>query len=302
MIHFVIVQFILLSSLNAHAFNCMHRGLQEQVNQITKISWVEEPGELGRRTVEQYAIDKGTTKEAIQDRFAATGLLDCDGEKSTAQLSGDNSTISTVAHAFTDSKSCKKRDVSVRSCTFTVTTSKGKQTVYVSGMVGQGFKCPIKPRDSDDWAVLKLKNPIKGVKPYSLPKRDDGLKKGDKVVSVNAYNNDVFSVNKAGAKKFPKTIEECSDKFDHYDPVEVLYFQSTCDLAGGASGGTILKADSDVLMAIHKGNRDTYADVDAGRDGRSVHKPWAKGQWASYHVLVKGEFLETLRQATGLRE
>jgi hypothetical protein len=40
---------------------------------------------------------------------------------------------------------------------------------------------------------------------------------------------------------------------------------------------------------------DTDADVDAGRNGKSVHKSWVKGQWASYHVLVKGD----LRQATG---
>jgi hypothetical protein len=282
----------------------MHRGLEQQVKQLTtNISWVEENGELGRRTVEQYAVDKGTAKEIIQDRYAATGLLECNGYKATAQLSGDNSTITTVAHTFVDSNTCKKKPANVSDCTFTVTTSKGKQTVNVSEMFGHGFKCPKRPRDSDDWAVLKLKDPIKGVKPYSLPRSGDGLKKGDKVVSVNAYNNDIFTVNKAtGKKKFPKTIEECSDKVNHYDPVEILYFQSTCDLAGGASGGTILKADSDVLMAIHKGNLDTDAEVAAGRDGKSVHKPWVKGQWASYHVLVKGEFLETLRQATGLRE
>jgi hypothetical protein len=282
----------------------MHRGLQEQAKQMmTNISWVEEAGELGRRTVKQYAADQNTTEEEIQDRYAATGLLDCNGSKSTAQLTGDNSTISTVAHDFTNPLTCKKKSNGLNTCTFTVITSQGEQTVDVSEMIGQGFKCPASPNVSDDWAVLKLKNPIRGVKPYRLPKKSDRLKVGDKLVSVNAYNNDVFTIDrKTKEKKFPKTIEDCTRKIDHEETVTASYIESTCDLAGGASGGSILKPGSDVLMAIHRGNDDSAAETAAGRAGHSVHKPYRESEWASYHILVADEFLDTLRRATGQRD
>jgi hypothetical protein len=166
-------------------------------------------------------------------------------------------------------------------------------------MVGQGFRCPPKPNNGDDWTVLKLKNPIQGVKPYRLPSPRDRLKPGDTIVSVNAYNNDFFIVDKrTGEKKHPKTIEDCTRKSDHYETMTTMYIESTCDLAGGASGGTVLKEASDVLMAIHHGNDDTAAEITAGRGGKSVRKSYKGSEWASYHVLVAGEFLATLLLAT----
>jgi hypothetical protein len=266
---------------------------------IAHVSWVEAPGELGRRTVEQYALDHQTTKNEVLDRYAATGVIECKGYKGSAQLTGDNSTISTAAHVFSNPETCKKNVASVSSCTFSVTTSLSKQTVNISRMVGQGFKCPAIPKwIGDDWAVLKLTAPIDGVKPYRLPAANDRLKEGDKVISVNAYNNDVFTTDrKTRERRFPKTIEECTSKIGHYDPVELLSVETTCDQGHGASGGSLLKAGSDVLMAVHKGNDDTKRNVTAGENGRSVRKPYIESEWASYHVLVAGEFLATLKRA-----
>lgn len=290
---------------DAAAFNCMHRGLQEHAKQLaTNVSWVEEPGEKGRRTTKQYAADHSTpdlkvTEEEIIDKFAATGLLECPGYKGTAQLSGDNSTISTSAHSFTDSETCLPRRGGPKTCTFTVTTSRGVHTEDVSELVGQGFKCPRIPNMSDDWAVLKLKNPIPHVKPYSLPAKNERLGPGDKLISVNARNNDFFTIDKTTKEKiYPKTIEDCAHKVNHYDPIAILYNETTCDLGAGASGGSILKGDN-VLVAIHKSNDDTKADNEAGKNGKSVRKPHSEGTWASYHVLLKGDFLETLKRATG---
>jgi hypothetical protein len=96
-------------------------------------------------------------------------------------------------------------------------------------VVGQGFKCSTIPRESDDWAVLKLERPVTGVKPYRLPAPNERLEKEDRIVSVNAYNEDVHTTDKGARRKwFPKTIEDCTNEVNHYDLVEILYFQSTC--------------------------------------------------------------------------
>ncbi|MBO4226643.1 hypothetical protein [Bradyrhizobium neotropicale] len=304
MIHFAIAQLILFSPANAHAFNCMHRGLQEQVNQMTKVGWVEEPGELGRRTEDEYATDHGKTFEEIQDRFAATGVLDCNGAKVTAQLTGDQSTISTVAHAFTDPKTCKKWDgVRADRCTFTVRSSQREQTVDVSGVVIQGFNCPAKPKASQDWAVLKLKTPLKGIRPYQLPKSYDHIDERDKVIAVNARNSDYFySDKKTGEKVYPKTIEDCTSKIGYPDPVEFKIVGSTCDPTPGASGGSILKSNSkgDILVALTRASDETPQEEELGRQGKPVRKPFKAHQWSGYSVAVTGDFLAALRRATGI--
>jgi hypothetical protein len=281
----------------------MHRGLQEQVKQFTNVAWVEEPGELDRRTENQYAIDHKTTVAEIQDRFAATGLLNCNGYKGSAQLTGDDMTITTSAHMFADSKTCKKHKNSTKGCTFTIKSSTEEKTVEVAGLFAQGFKCPSKPKNSDDWAVMKLKFPLKGVKPYRLPKSFDRLEEKEKVIAVNAYNDDYFYQDKAtGEKTYPKTIEDCTSKFGYAEPVEFKMFDSTCDPSPGASGGSILKSDSkgDILVAITKGGDETPNELKLGEKGAVISKPYKQGKWAGYHVPVKGEFLEALRQATGI--
>jgi hypothetical protein len=171
-------------------------------------------------------------------------------------------------------------------------------------MIAQGFKCPAVPKwTGDDWAVLNLENPIEDVTPYDLPELNGRRKPEDKVVSVNAYNDDFFLKDRrTGEKRFPKTIEDCTSKIGHYEPVEIHSFESTCDVGGGASGGSILKIDSNTLIAIHKGNDDGKTEVAAARIGHSVRRPYQEIKWASYQVLVRGEFLATLRQAIGVTE
>ena len=100
----------------AKAFNCVHRGLQEQARQIIKTAVVDEDG---RMTEEEYAAAKGVPPDVVRSRFAATGKLKCGKYEGTAQLTGDNQTITTSAHMFTNRENCQSL-VGPESCKFIV--------------------------------------------------------------------------------------------------------------------------------------------------------------------------------------
>lgn len=292
---------ISISSTQAFAFDALLHERAGSLGHLKKTAVIDEDG---RMTEEEYARAKAKSVEETRNRFGATGLLNCNGYRGSAQLTGDQMTISTSAHIFIEPRTCHPKNNNPRTCTFTVLTANGEQKAQVSSLVGWGFKCPTKPRGSQDWAVLKLKNPVVGVKAYRLPNRFDHIDVKEKIIAVNAFNRDFLRKTVTGEKKMVKSIEECESRFGYREPVKIMYFESTCDSSKGSSGGSILKANSkgDILVGITHGNDESAEERIRSENGDIVKKPYKEGEWASYHVAVAGEFLATLRRATGQTE
>lgn len=292
----IFTSFILLNSPAAFAINCMHKGLETQVrNMVEKVAIIEEEGEDGRRTEEEYAAENGVPVSEVQNRFAATGIIKCGKYTGTAQLTGSNDTITTVAHMFSGASECTP-GVPPESCTFTTKNGNDVQTEEISELVGKGFKCPKPPRKGDDWAVLKLRNSIKGVKPYRTPSLNENINADDKVISIAGSSDDFQRADKRMGKMiFPKSIESCQVK-----QIYLGLFASTCDFSGGNSGGSVLRQSEsgDVLLGISKGNNESKKERENALIKNIVRREkYNEGKWATYHVPVAGEFLDTIERA-----
>lgn len=66
-------------------------------------------GEDDRRTEEKYARENKMSLSQVQNRYAATGILTCEGSELTANLTLVNNLIVTSAHGFFNEVSCKQR-------------------------------------------------------------------------------------------------------------------------------------------------------------------------------------------------
>lgn len=249
----------------------------------------------GRMIEEEYARFKNVPLREIQDRFAASGVLSCSHFEGSAQLAGDNVTLVTSAHVLLDLKNCKPRN-KAGSCEFIVRNSKGEQIIPIATTVESGFACPQPRLISEDWAVLKLKAPIVGVKPYLLPKSFEIVDRKENVVAVNSINMDLKLERK-------KTIEECQGGSITAGEFGVGSFDSACAAPHGASGGATLKAygKGDVLVGITHGG-ETENEKKVGKKGEGFVKPPVQGQWESFHTAVAGKLLKTLRATTGQPE
>ncbi|HCX16617.1 MAG: hypothetical protein CL533_18395 [Afipia sp.] len=265
------------------------------------VAIVDEYDEEGRYTENEYAIKRGLSVPDVQTRFAATGIITCGKYRGSAQLTGNNDTITTSAHMFTGARDCDP-GTPPESCTFTTKKGNDTQTRRISKVVGNGFKCPGKQKTGNDWAVLKLQRPIERVEPYLLPSLSDFyIKTGDKIVSVAGMSIDFHRRHPTtGSKSFPKSIEDCQVGTVYYPLGKFSTFDTTCDFSGGASGGSILRASErgTVLLGINKGNNETLKERENARDNGIVRREkYSAGEYASYHVPVDGEFLKAIERA-----
>lgn len=293
-----------LNSEAALAGMFLHESVEEHSRSlVNRVAIIDEEGEEGRLTEEEYALKSGLPVLQIQTRFAATGVIKCGKYTGSAQLTGANDTITTSAHMFSGAENCAP-GVPAKSCTFTTRTGNDVQTQPISELVATGFKCPGKPRMADDWAVLKLQNPIRRVTAYSLPSLNDEINPGDKVISVSGSSVDFQRVaRKTGQTTFPKSIEGCQIKKPYFTLGVISLFESTCDFSGGNSGGSILRMSErgDVLVGISKSNDETEAErTSAARNNIVRRGKYSEGKWATYHVPVAGDFLNAIERANSV--
>lgn len=286
-----------ICSTNALDSNARSEDIYTSHHPIHKIAVIDDDG---RMTEEEYAQKKGVPVEEVQNRLAATGGLKCDNDSTSAQITGANDTITTVAHMF-KSKECAKRN-EPKKCSFTVKVGGKELTSLIASLADIGYKCP-GGRRKDDWAVLKLQTPI-GVKPYALPYSDEKIWPDDPVISIAATSTDFYRVAGRDSRAPPKSIEECQGRYPYFEDGLQVMFASNCDSSQGSSGGSMLRERKrhDVLMAITAGNKETAAQINrAERTGVPTSRAFAEGKWASYHIPLKGAFLEAVEKAIGGR-
>ncbi len=254
--------------------------------------------ENGRRTEEEFAAEKLKPLTAVQNRFAPTGILKCDGSELTAQLTGSTGVITTAGHGFMDMEKCKAI-ADPKSCVFTVKIGKSERVSKVSGMQGTGVECPNKNRAIDDWAVLKIDPPLEGITPYDIPESLD-IKEGQDVLAVSAQARDFYRIDPKTKKKYlPKSIEECQTKQTHGIQRTSLV-ESNCDFGRGASGGSLLRVVNgrDTLIGISIANRESETALrQAERRGTPNTGVYQPDKWTTFHVPLNAKFLETVKKA-----
>lgn len=257
-----------------------------------------------RRTEQQFADENKLTLEAVQARFAASGEIRCGPWFGSANLTYKENIITTSAHIFADSTSCKAT-AKAATCKFLVSDRGITREYKIKSLSAQGFRCPATPRPVDDWAVLILDRPVDGVSPYSIDwESQKPVAPGDKVLAVGLGGIDFPIViqnnqrsnhtNAIGRCRIRATVGEGSIK----------NVASDCDGSQGASGGAMLKEHNNglSLVAIRKSGPETQALVQRAKEtGVANRGQFNKDTWASYYVPVVGRFRDAIKAATGER-
>lgn len=286
-----------LISFSAYADDCHNRnGMSDYRDLIHQAAVV---GVEGRRTEEKYAAEKSLPLISVQNRFAATGTIDCNGIRATAQLTGATNVITTAAHVFYKEGTCVQ-DRKPDACTFTVKVGGRTQTSRIKSAKAIGFNCPEEANRLDDWAVLTLEQDLNDINPYELPQSSEIVRDRDQIISVSAGATDFTVVDPKTRKKImPKTIDDCEVKRTIVYDV-MAKFESDCDLGRGGSGGGVLmnRNGKDVLMGISVSNNASPAqDQEAIRIGKTLSAPYSPNTWATYHIPLNGRFLKAVERA-----
>lgn len=194
-------------------------------------------GKDSRETFAEYALRTGMPLISLRRRFGASGLLDCPGRLSSAQVVGNRWTIVTSAHNLLDASG--KFPWALDTCVFIVTGTDGRAVDYristKNWRVG-AFR-PDRNRYRD-WAVLTLEAPVpSSVEPYEVvnPRTHPVPRRG--AITVVAASHD----NWPRRSKRVASIEDCRLR-----PIRLKIngrrnlMGFDCDTGKGASGAALL--------------------------------------------------------------
>ena len=244
--------------------NC---GLLQRTGQVTEVDH--------RETLSAYAQRKRLSVSSVEEEFRATGVLNCAGLTSTAQLTGKSNVLTAAAHSFFG-LNCTR--VMPPSCFFVLEDELFAPRYYVDYVVSG---CPqIAP--GNDWAVVKLQTGVPRLRPYDYPATDPVLQTDKPVTQVSA-RADNFMVG----DNYPKTIERCYLRV--INPRSWFPILTDCNTGQGSSGAAQFIEDGKgktVVGAIH------VADSVGGKpkSGFDPHTLF------SISVPLAGDFLQALRE------
>lgn len=218
--------------------------------------------------------------KAMEKKFAATGLIVCGTDTVTAQVTGSANVITTAGHLFgTDDCQPVNRD---NKCKFERTIN-GKIKSYPLNIKSLKIGSPCASDDRiNDWAVLKLEDPISDVTPYEIPEQDNLLIEGEDILQITGMSID-YSVNGT----FPKSMEICrAEKINLTNRSPVKH---GCDTGGVSSGSA---------QFVKRGDKMIFAAMNVAEHG---HLPPGSGfdEEMNYNTStpVTGRFLAAIREA-----
>ena len=232
-----------------------------------------------------------------QRRYTATGTLWCHGrDRGSAQVTRQPDVLTSAGHNFIDPKTCKKiSDAS--DCSFIVEAA-GESTSYQLQEVENGLtdNCPRSDR-GDDWAVIKLRNKVQGVTPYTVSEdMIRGLRFAGKLTFV-AHSNDFFDLDATGEKiiEQPKFQIDCA--FLNIYPDGLI--GTSCGSGSGASGGSCLDGTNQTsLVGVIVASTQSYADE--AKVIQSLSAPdinrYDPMKWATLCKPILGNFLNALNK------
>lgn len=195
-------------------------------------------GKESRMTLAAYAKRKKSRKASR--RYAATGILKCGSSTGTAQLTMSNRVITTAAHVIF-SRGGKPR-VNLDKCIFKVKTGSGWASYPIDSQSIQcGTRSPYGTSATKDWAVMRLKKPVRNVRPYAI-----GSARVGSTIQLLASTHHNWS-------KKGKTIEACKIRQTGRAAGGLRELMFDCDAGHGASGSALLRGRS--MVALYVGYR-----------------------------------------------
>ena len=222
------------------------------------------------------------------------GVMDETG--GSAQVTRQPDVLTSAGHNFIDPKTCMKR-ADASDCSFMV-ESAGEAASYQLQEVEDGLtdNCPSSDR-GDDWAVIKLRNKVQGVNPYTVSEDTiRGLTFAGKLTFV-AHSNDFFDLDATGEKIIghPKFQIDCAFLSIYPDGL----IGTSCGSGSGASGGSCLDGTNQAsLVGVIVASTQSYADEAKVIQSLSVPdiNHYDPMKWATQCKPILGNFLKALNK------
>ncbi len=122
-------------------------------------------GTDNRVGLDEFAAAHALQKAAIQNARAASGLVECGDAHGAGQLTLKDNVLTTAAHVLFDERGAQR----ARSCDF-VAQIDGlwTRTPLDMSSIVVGSARPYAAKAVNDWAVVRLVRPLKGVQPYEI--------------------------------------------------------------------------------------------------------------------------------------
>jgi hypothetical protein len=253
-----------------------------------------------RRTEADYAREHGETLAAVKARYAATGRITCgQAGEAMANLAGRNDILITANHLTVDTPSCRKL-VDPAACWFVVEVNGRERRIRIERQLASGFRCPGSTSVYDDWAVMKLAEPVVGITPYKIDTYAiTKAKPGDQVVAVSRSADFRRAEEKDGKRVYvlPKHVGDCRLRAIREEQWIPYYMLTDCDGSWGSSGGGLLTLHRDRprLLAIRVGSSETDEQARrAAETGVPIRRAYDEKSWSSGFVPVADRLYRAL--------
>ena len=235
-------------------------------------------GEDARESADDFARSRRLDPTALLRRHAASGVIQCGAARGAGQLTYADNIITTAAHVFFDERGARRADSA--HCLFTVEAGAQQiATPIEMESILAGSADPYAQDAVHDWAVARLKRPLREAQPYPL-----GAPASGQSVRFAARGHVDWGEGRELA------LQECHLRETLNTGAEgVREVSFDCAAGLGASGGALLDPESAGLVGIFVGYRS--------RD------PGARFAFApdnyNFAVTVEGAFRRAILEEAG---
>jgi hypothetical protein len=233
-------------------------------------------GADARRTLEQFARAHRLDLGELRRRHAASGVIRCGGARGAGQLTLADNVVTTAAHVLFDEAGRPRADSA--HCVFVVEAGREEIVTAIDvGSIVAGTTNPYAESAVHDWAVARLKRPLKEAAPYGL----GGAASAGPVRFVARGHVDW------GAGR-EMSIEACRTRDALESGAEgTREIAFDCAAGVGASGAALLDPTGARLLAVFAGFRSAEPDARLPFSPRNYN----------FAVTVEGAFRRAVEDA-----
>ena len=229
-----------------------------------------------RETAEAFASDHHLDARLIRRQHAASGVIRCGNARGAGQLTLANNVVTTAAHVFFNESGQPRADS--EHCLFVV-EAEGQEiaTSIDVGSIVAGSADPYNESAVHDWAVARLRRPLREATPYAL-----GAPSSDSAIRFVARGH----VDWGAGREL--SVESCRLRDGLEAGVEgTREFSFDCAAGLGASGSALLNETGSRLLAIFVGFRSIAPDKRMAFSPRNYN----------FAVTVEGAFRRAVENA-----
>ncbi len=216
--------------------------------------WTGVIGDEKRQELADFATRINMAPETAMRRLSAVQSLECRGLRITALVVAAPDIVVSAAHAFFERSGIRK---STTSCGIVVHREGFTKLhpIKINSIVTGKFRYgPIETNSPEDWAVLRLQQPILGVEPLALPPDNERFVRDDQPVVLATGPQNNFPLT-AG---WTRIVEDCAIRRVIDRGAGPSLIKTDCDTGIGASGGAYLASlasGKPVLIGLQSANR-----------------------------------------------